>query len=167
MIPPSTFYNKTDCDTTTSNGEKLSEKSHHNADVYRKSRSNLLDPADQAYYVEELAKIKAKQCATGASSLLSALDEDYGIREGGDDARCTETNDQPDCDVDMFADVEDEHCERTADAQNKIQAENDQSNEDIIPCTPPPPEKSLKRKAGSDKKQKKITDIYPRLNVNQ
>lgn len=140
-------------------------------DLYRKSRSKLLDAVDREHYANELAKINSKSTATGGSSLLSALDEDYGVRNVSQKVTekvnaTTQPNDQPDCNVDIFAGLEGGDCNRTIESEDKL-VENEQSNEDsedVIPCTPPP-EKTLKRKSGLNAKQKKITDMYPKLDI--
>lgn len=168
-IPPSLFYNKTDCDTSTKIEKSLQSPSE--TDLYRKSRSKLLDAVDREHYANELAKINSKSTATGGSSLLSALDEDYGVRNVSQKVTekvnaTTQPNDQPDCNVDIFAGLEGGDCNRTIESEDKL-VENEQSNEDsedVIPCTPPP-EKTLKRKSGLNAKQKKITDMYPKLDI--
>lgn len=173
-ISSSTFYNKTDCDTS-SRIEKSLQKSLHSpseSDLYRKSRSTLMDTADREYFGRELAKINSTP-TVGASSLLCALDEDYGVRSVGqsvdEKVKTTSPNDRLVCNVDIFAGTEVGDCERKIESPDKL-VEMEQCNEDsedIIPCTPPPPGKSLKRKSGIIKKQKKITDMYPKLNINQ
>lgn len=173
-IPSSAFYSKSHCDTTLSvenSSDKPTQSVDHHADLYRKSRSKLLDPSDREHYEKELAKINAKQTVTtgGGSSLLSALDEDYGIRAAeetnvdhtADLLKTTSSDYQNDRNSDMFSSFKDGNTEQTT----EIQEQSNEDSEECIPCTPPP-EKSLKRKAGTDKKQKKITDIYQRLNVN-
>ncbi|KAG4077916.1 hypothetical protein HA402_013850 [Bradysia odoriphaga] len=212
-IPSSTFYSKSNCDTTTKQ-ETSSDKSPIGSDLYRKSKSSLLDPADREHYHKELTKMNSKQTVTGGSSLLDALDEDYGagrtsneqtdlpssksdrldaadrcgtggssflnaLDEDYDDCNIGQTADdqanlpssqpidQPNGNVDMFASTDGGDSEQKMDSQEKS-ASNEESNddsEDVIPCTPPP-EKCLKRKAISNKKQIKITDIYTKLNVN-
>lgn len=215
-IPPSTFYSKSHCDTT-SKIDGPSDKPLIDADLYRKSKSSLLDASDREYYNKELAKITAKQTAVGGSSLLSALDEDYGVCHidrttnqqvdssssrtldtaendsyekvtGGssllndlneDDVDCNmertvdeqanlqspQPMDQPNGNVDSFANSDVGDSEQKLDSPEKLVSNEESNEEDVIPCTPPP-EKSLKRKAVSNKKQIKITDIYPKLNGN-
>lgn len=163
-IPPSSFYNKTDCDTTTRIEKSLENPAA--TDLYRKSRSTLMDAVDREHYANELAKMNSKP--TGGSSLLSALDEDYGVRNVDQkkvDDETIQPNQQLDCNV---AGIETpiSPCDRTTESEDKL-VENEQSNEDsedVIPCTPPP-EKTLKRKAGLNTKQKKITDMYPKLDI--
>lgn len=168
-IPSTLFYNKADCDTTSRIEKTL--QSQHEADLYRKSRSTLLDAADREHYARELAEPYSKQTATGgSSSLLSALDEDYGVRNvvRTVDEMFNSTTptkiERLDCIVDIFAGNEGDDCEQNIEIEEKLM-EMEQSNEDsegVISCTPPS-EKSLKR----NKKQRKITDMYPTLKADQ
>lgn len=218
-IPSSTFYRKSHCDTT-SNMETSSENQPTDADLYRKSKSILLSPADRENYKKELNKIQAKQSdKTGGSSLLNALDEDYGVRNRKVDERADDlpvskfdpddsltkitsnqtatgassllnaldvdycsnirrsvdersnspslqSCDQPNGNSDALASSDGGDSEQKTESQEKsfLTEESNEDSEDVIPCTPPPP--SLKRKAGTNKKQIKITDIYTKLNVN-
>lgn len=175
-IPSKDFYNKSDCDI--SKNENSTQNSSD--DLYRKSRStllsavdrdhyrNLLDKAEQQNTKRELAKNNSKPTATGGSSLLSALDEDYGVRSVGQTIEKianspNHSNDQLDCDVHTFAGIDGSGCDLMVDSKDQL-VQNEEVNddsEDFIPCTPPP-QKPLKRKAGVDKKQKKITDMYPK-----
>lgn len=138
-------------------------------DLYRKSKSILLDAADREINERELAKIKSPAAATASSSLLSALDDDYGVRSVDESVDekviTTPPNDQLISNVDIFPGHNCGDCERKIESPDNV-VEMEQSDEDVIPCTPPPPEKSLKRKAVVIKKQIKITDMYPKMNIN-
>lgn len=167
-IPPTIFY-KPDCDTSSRIEKSL--QSHHQTDLYRKSRSTLLDAADREHYANELAKPNPSQTTTGGSSLLSALDEDYGVRENFGRTVDEEVNStispiaQLDCIVDIFAGNDGDDCERKVEIEDKLmemEQSVEEDGEEVIPCSPQS-EKSLKR----NKKQRKITDLYPKLNVDQ
>lgn len=119
--------------------------------MHRKSHSRLLDAADREYYSKQLAARDPQHTVTGSSSLLSALDEDYGVQS----ANCVGK-------VGLTKEVNDYNGSNHKDelVQNEHTSNDD---EDVIPNTPPSAEKSSKRKPLMNKKQRKITDIYPKL----
>ncbi|KAJ6637165.1 Poly(ADP-ribose) glycohydrolase [Pseudolycoriella hygida] len=153
-IPSSSFYNKTDCDTST-----IEEMSMNLEDECIPSTTETILSGNEEYYANELDKFHKEQATTSTSSLLSALDDDYGIRTvekmTGDNLQ---PNDQTHSNGGTFL-VDDSTIER----QDKF-VENEQ-NDDIVPCTPPP--EKYRRKNTNHKKQRKITDMYPKKNKDE
>lgn len=127
-----------------------------------------MDPADREHYGKQLAKISSKQTVTATSSLLNALDEDYGVKNIS--ATVTEMFNATTTDnsiENILAANEVNNCDRTNQNRDELVEKGQSDDEGVIPCTPPPVEKTLKRKAVIDKKQKKLTDMYPKVNTNQ